>query len=222
MSCVVAFTRGSSWARYRSKASVAIPGPLGSPLLGLLTVFTGATPNRALAKLAKTIKAVKLMAFSVGFARFIVSNDLETARDILDNNNSAFAYRPVKEPAYELLFHRAMGFAVEYWLVLEELEAYLSHPFVQSKRITGFEGFRRETGVKMVEELKCLMEAKGEVLTGRVLHFGSLNNVMATVFGKKYDFEKPGEGFELEGLVSENCAEVAERSKKGFFWFKLD
>ncbi|MBA0559766.1 hypothetical protein Golob_016712 [Gossypium lobatum] len=55
----------------------------------------------------------------------------------------------------------------------------------------------------MVEELKCLMEAKGEVLTGRVLHFGSLNNVMATVFGKKYDFEKPGEGFELEGLVSE-------------------
>ncbi|PPS13680.1 hypothetical protein GOBAR_AA06883 [Gossypium barbadense] len=169
--------RGSAWAGYRSKASVAIPGPLGSPLLGLLTVFTGATPHRALAKLAKTIKTVKLMAFSVGFARFIVSNDLEIARDILDNNNSAFAYRLVKESAYELLFHRAMGFA----------------PY----------GFRRETGAKMVEELKCLMEAKGEVLTRRVLHFGSLNNVMATVFGKKYDFEKPGEGLELEGLVSE-------------------
>ncbi|KAK5783183.1 hypothetical protein PVK06_037691 [Gossypium arboreum] len=47
------------------------------------------------------------------------------------------------------------------------------------------------------------MEAKGEVLTRRVLHFGSLNNVMATVFGKKYDFEKAREGLELEGLVSE-------------------
>ncbi|KAG8477170.1 hypothetical protein CXB51_030144 [Gossypium anomalum] len=168
---------GPAWARYRSKASVAIPGPLGSPLLGLLTVFTGAIPHRALAKLAKTIKAVKLMAFSVGFARFILYNDLETARDILDNNNSAFAYRPVKESAYELLFHRAIGFA----------------PY----------GFRRETGAKMVEELNCLMEAKGEVLPKMVLHFGSLNNVMASVFGKKYDFEKPGEGFELEGLVSE-------------------
>ncbi|KAK5771241.1 cytochrome P450 78A5-like [Gossypium arboreum] len=191
---------GHAWARYRSKASVAIPGPLGSPVLGLLTVFTGATPHRALAKLAESVKAVKLMAFSVGFTRFIVSSDPETARDIL--NNSAFADRPVKESAYELLFHRAMGFAPygEYWRNLRRISA--THLF-SPKRIAGFEGFRRETGSKMVEQVKCLMEAKGEVFIRKLLHFGSLNNVMTTVFGKKYDFEKPGEGLELEELVSE-------------------
>ncbi|XVF03178.1 hypothetical protein REPUB_Repub04eG0238700 [Reevesia pubescens] len=191
---------GIAWARFRSKASFAIPGPLGFPLLGLLTVFTGSTPHRVLAKLAKTLNAVKLMAFSVGFTRFIISSDPETARDIL--NNSAFSDRPVKESAYELLFHRAMGFAPygEYWRDLRRISA--THLF-SPKRIAGFEGFRREIGVKMVKEIKGFMDVKGEVLIKKVLHFGSLNNVMATVFGKKYDFEKPGNGLELEELVSE-------------------
>ncbi|KAK6280994.1 hypothetical protein POUND7_014819 [Theobroma cacao] len=191
---------GLAWARFRSKVSFAIPGPLGFPLLGLLTVFTGSTPHRVLAKLAKTIKAVKLMAFSVGFTRFIISSDAETAREIL--NNSAFADRPVKESAFELLFHRAMGFAPygEYWRNLRRISA--THLF-SPKRIAGFAGFRQEIGVKLVEEVRCLMEAKGEVLVKKVLHFSSLNNVMATVFGKKYDFEMTGEGLELEDLVSE-------------------
>ncbi|KAE8710170.1 Cytochrome P450 78A5 [Hibiscus syriacus] len=191
---------GLAWARYRSKASVAIPGPLGIPLLGLLTVFTGATPHRVLAKLAKAINALKLMAFSVGFTRFIVSSDPETAREIL--NNSAFADRPVKESAYELLFHRAMGFAPygEYWRNLRRISA--THLFCP-KRIAAHERFRREIGAKMVEEIKCWMESKGEVLVKKVLHFGSLNNVMSTVFGKSYEFEKTNEGFELEELVSE-------------------
>ncbi|KAE8673255.1 Cytochrome P450 78A5 [Hibiscus syriacus] len=191
---------GLAWARYRSKTSVAIPGPLGFPVLGLLTVFTGATPHRVLAKLAKALDALKLMAFSVGFTRFIVSSDPETAREIL--NNSAFADRPVKESAYELLFHRAMGFAPygEYWRNLRRISA--THLFCP-KRIAALERSRREIGAKMVEEINCSMKSKGEVLVKRVLHFGSLNNVMATVFGKSYDFEKTNEGFELEELVSE-------------------
>ncbi|XWS23085.1 hypothetical protein CRYUN_Cryun29cG0091200 [Craigia yunnanensis] len=191
---------GLAWARFRSKASFVIPGPLGFPLLGSFTVFTGSTPHRVLANLSKSLNAGKLMAFSVGFTRFIISSDPVTAKDIL--NNSAFADRPVKESAYELLFHRAMGFAPygEYWRDLRRISA--THLF-SPKRIAGFEGIRREIGVKMVEEIECLMEAKGEVLIKRVLHFGSLNNVMATVFGKMYDFEKNVEGFELEELVSE-------------------
>ncbi|OMO72028.1 Cytochrome P450 [Corchorus olitorius] len=191
---------GIAWARFRSKVSLAIPGPLGFPLLGLLPVFTGSTPHRALAKLAKTLDALKLMAFSVGFTRFIISSDPEAAREIL--NSSAFADRPVKESAYELLFHRAMGFAPygEYWRNLRRISA--THLF-SPKRIAGFEGFRREVGVNMMEEIRASMEAKGEVLVRKVFHFGSLNNVMATVFGKKYDFGKNSEGFELEELVSE-------------------
>ncbi|KAE8683015.1 Cytochrome P450 78A5 [Hibiscus syriacus] len=149
---------GIAWARYRSKASDAILGPLGFPFLGLLTVFTGATPHRVLAKLAKALNAVKLMAFSVGFTRFVISSDPETARDIL--NNSAFADRPVKESAYELLFHRAMGFAPygEYWRNLRRISA--THLF-SPKRIAAFEGFRREIGAKMVEEINCSMKSKG-------------------------------------------------------------
>ncbi|KAB2053183.1 hypothetical protein ERO13_A12G160500v2 [Gossypium hirsutum] len=192
---------GIAWARFRSKASFAIPGPLGFPFLGLLTVFTGSTPHRALSKLAKTLNAVKLMAFSVGCTRFVISSDPETARDIL--NNSAFADRPVKESAYELLFHRAMGFAPygDYWRDLRRISA--THLF-SPKRIAGFEGLRREIGIKMGEEIKCSMESKGEVFIRRVLHLGSLSSVMATVFGKRYDFENPGlEGLQLEELVSE-------------------
>ncbi|XP_022775761.1 cytochrome P450 78A5-like [Durio zibethinus] len=191
---------GLAWARFRSKVSFAIPGPLGLPFIGLLTVFTGSTPHRVLAKLAKTLNAVKLMAFSVGFTRFIISSDPETARDIL--NNSAFADRPVKESAYELLFHRAMGFAPygEYWRNLRRISA--THLF-SPKRISGFEGLRREIGVKMVDQIKDLMDSEGKVLIRKVFHFGSLNNVMVTVFGRSYDFGKSGEGFELEELVSE-------------------
>ncbi|KAI7992447.1 Cytochrome P450 78A5 [Camellia lanceoleosa] len=49
------------------------------------------------------------MAFSIGLTRFIISSHPDTAKDIL--SSSAFADRLVKESAYELLFHRAMGFA---------------------------------------------------------------------------------------------------------------
>ncbi|KAE8730012.1 Cytochrome P450 78A5 [Hibiscus syriacus] len=191
---------GIAWTRFRSKASYSIPGPVGLPLPGLLTVFNGSTPHRLLAKLAKTLNAVKLMAFSVGFTRFIISSDPETAREIL--NNSAFSDRPVKESAYELLFHRAMGFSPfgEYWRNLRRISA--THLF-SPKRIAAFEVYRREIGMKMMNEIKGLMEAKGEVQIKRILHFGSLNNVMLTVFGKKYDFVEAGDGFELEELVSE-------------------
>ncbi|KAL4280641.1 hypothetical protein GQ457_03G011600 [Hibiscus cannabinus] len=191
---------GIAWARFRSKAGFSIPGPVGLPLMGLLTLFNGSTPHRVLAKLAKTLNAVKLMAFSVGFTRFIISSCTETAREIL--NNPAFADRPVKESAYELLFHRAVGFAPfgEYWRNLRRISA--THLF-SPKRIAASEAYRREIGIKMMEEIKGLMEARGEVQIKRVLHFGSLNNVMATVFGKKYDFERAGEEFQLDELVSE-------------------
>ncbi|GMP73146.1 hypothetical protein CsSME_00030983 [Camellia sinensis var. sinensis] len=63
------------------------------------------------------------MAFSIGFTRFIISSHPDTAKDIL--SSSAFADRPVKESAYELVFHRAMGFAPygEYWRSLRRISS---------------------------------------------------------------------------------------------------
>ena len=45
------------------------------------------------------------------------------------------------------------------------------------------------------------MEKNGVVEIKKVLHFGSLNNVMMIVFGRSYDF-KGLDGLELEHLVS--------------------
>ncbi|PIA63116.1 hypothetical protein AQUCO_00200857v1 [Aquilegia coerulea] len=196
---------GLAWAISKThsqvQAKTAIPGPSGFPLLGLVFAFTGSTTHRVLANLAKTFKAIPLMAFSVGFTRFIISSCPDTAKEIL--NSSSFADRPVKESAYELLFHRAMGFAPfgEYWRNLRRISA--THLF-SPKRITGFATFRSEIGEKMINEIKCQMGLNGEVEVKRVLHFGSLNNVMMSVFGTFYDFKQlNGDGFKLEELVSE-------------------
>ncbi|KAF3431599.1 hypothetical protein FNV43_RR26330 [Rhamnella rubrinervis] len=195
------FPGGLAWALIKSRNRFAIPGPHGFPVTGLLGVFTGFTPHRVLAKLARSSNALPLMAFSVGFTRFVISSSPETAKEVL--NSSAFADRPVKESAYELLFHRAMGFAPygEYWRNLRRISS--THLF-SPKRIAGFERFRRETGMKMMEEIKALIVENAEVEVRKVFHFGSLNNAMMTVFGRCYQFKNSGDdGVELEKLVSE-------------------
>ncbi|KAI5330272.1 hypothetical protein L3X38_029670 [Prunus dulcis] len=199
---------GLAWALSKSRAQhpskTAIPGPSGLPVLGLVLAFTGSLTHRVLAKLAETSKAKPLMAFSVGFTRFVISSHPDTAKELL--NSSAFADRPIKESAYELLFHKAMGFAPfgEYWRNLRRISA--THLF-SPKRIASFGLFRENIGHKMVEEMKALMERAGEVEVRKVLHFGSLNNVMMSVFGRSYEFgegcENDGEAHELEELVSE-------------------
>ena len=139
------------------------------------------------------------MAFSIGLTRFVISSEPETAKEIL--GSPGFADRPVKESAYELLFHRAMGFAPygEYWRNLRRISAL--HLF-SPKRITSSESFRSKVGLKMVEQVKKTMSENQHVEVKKILHFSSLNNVMMTVFGKSYEFYE-GEGLELEGLVSE-------------------
>ncbi|KAL7195684.1 hypothetical protein ACSBR1_035843 [Camellia fascicularis] len=194
---------GLAWALSKARAEVqsrsAIPGPSGLPIIGLVFAFTGSLTHRVLANLANTFEVVPLMAFSIGFTRFIISSHPDTAKDIL--SSSAFANRPVKKSAYELLFHRAMGFApyVEYWRNLRRISS--THLF-SPKRITCFGDFRQKRGIEMVNQVKGLMEKNGVVEIKRVLHFGSLNNVMMSVFGRSYDFNGCN-GLELEGLVSE-------------------
>ncbi|XP_058772551.1 cytochrome P450 78A5-like [Vicia villosa] len=192
---------GFAWVLYNKASSSGsarsvIPGPVFSGLFGLLS---GRTPHRVLAKLARSHRAESLMAFSVGLTRFVISSEPETAKEILCS--SAFGDRPVKESAYELLFHRAMGFAPygEYWRNLRRISS--THLFCP-RRINGFEGFRSEVGLKMVKRIEFLMGEMGSVEVKKVLHFGSLNNVMMTVFGKCYEFFD-GDGVELEEMVSE-------------------
>ncbi|KAK9115999.1 hypothetical protein Sjap_014946 [Stephania japonica] len=205
---------GLAWALYRGRAGAGagararhpiIPGPSGLPLCGLLHAFTGPTAHRVLARLAHAFHALPLMAFSVGLTRFVISSNPDTAKEIL--NSSAFADRPVKESAYELLFHRAMGFAPygEYWRGLRRISStYLFSP----KRISAFSDVRGAIGEGMVREIR--RQGVGEIGPRRVLHFGSLNNVMMSVFGRRYGFNDDGavleelvsEGYELLGLFN--------------------
>ncbi|XP_057518891.1 cytochrome P450 78A5-like [Amaranthus tricolor] len=199
---------GLAWAVSLFKTSgrrhSAIPGPSGLPLVGLGFAFTSETTHRVLASIAKKLNATPLMAFSVGLTRYIIASQPELAKEIL--NSSEFADRPIKESAYELLFNRAMGFAPfgDYWRNLRRISAtYLFSP----SRISCFGVFREEIGRKMVEEVKNLRGKNGNVEIKNVLHFGSLNNIMMSVFGKGYDFfggnGNGDEGEELEGLVKE-------------------
>lgn len=57
-----------------------------------------------------------------------------------------------------------------------------------------------------MDEVNSEMSKNGQVEIKNVLHFGSLNNVMMSVFGKSYDFfggKKNDEAENLEGLVKE-------------------
>ncbi|KAI3777506.1 hypothetical protein L1987_47306 [Smallanthus sonchifolius] len=192
---------GLSWALSKPRPKTAIPGPAGVPFLGLVFVFTSSLTHRALAKFSTAFNAKPLMAFSVGLTRFVISSHPDTAKEIL--NSSDFADRPVKESAYELLFHRAMGFAPygDYWRNLRRISAtYLFSP----KRVSGFGIFRRNIGLKMTDQVLSSMQQNGVVEVKKILHFASLNNVMMSVFGKSYDeFGNGGDGYELEKLVSE-------------------
>ncbi|XP_009388744.2 cytochrome P450 78A5-like [Musa acuminata AAA Group] len=184
---------GLAWAFSKAHAC-SIPGPPG-----FVSALSGDAAHRVLAGLANSLKAVDLMAFSVGLTRFVVSSHPDTAKEIL--NSSAFADRPIKESAYMLLFHRAMGFAPfgEYWRNLRRVSAtYLFSP----RRIAAAGEHRRAIGEQMVADIRDLMAKNGVVEVKKLLHFGSLNNVMMSVFGKRFDFGK-GEGLELEGLVKE-------------------
>ncbi|KAK1372152.1 Cytochrome P450, family 78, subfamily A, polypeptide 5 [Heracleum sosnowskyi] len=165
-----------------------------------LVVLPGLSQRPKQAQFAQSFKASSLMAFSVGLTRFVISSQPDSAKEIL--NSSAFADRPIKESAYGLLFDRAMGFAPygEYWRNLRRIS--VTHLF-GPKRVAHFGEFRKEIGSEMVCEIKNLMFKNGAVEVRKVVHFGSLNNVMKTVFGKKYKFGKNGDGVELESLVTE-------------------
>ncbi|KAL6198887.1 hypothetical protein ACLB2K_028675 [Fragaria x ananassa] len=147
---------GVAWALCKVRACNLIPGPPGYPLIGSMSIFTASAPHRVLAKLARSLNAKPLLSLSVGFTRFVISSNPETAKEVL--NSSAFANRPRNETAYELLFNRAMGFAPygEYWRNLRRIAA--THLF-SPKRIAGSEGFRIEMAMWLETFKRQLMQS---------------------------------------------------------------
>lgn len=155
--------------------------------------------HRRIAAAAEAFGARRLMAFSLGETRVIVTCHPDLAKEIL--NSSVFADRPVKESAYSLMFNRAIGFASYgvYWRTLRRIAA--THLFCP-KQIKASESQRSEIAAQMVE---MFVKSGGEGLRVReVLKKASLNSMMCSVFGQRYRLdESNSEMVELGALVDE-------------------
>ncbi|RLN38578.1 cytochrome P450 78A5-like [Panicum miliaceum] len=197
VSLVWLFPGGPAWAALVISRRRAAPPPSGAP--GVVTALAGPAAHRALASLSRSLPGgAALSAFSVGLTRLVVASRPDTARELLAS--AAFADRPVKDAARELLFHRAMGFAPsgDYWRALRRISsAYLFSP----RSVAASAPRRAAIGERMLRNLSA--PGGGEaVVMRRVLHAASLDHVMATVFGARYDPASP-EGVELEEMVKE-------------------
>ncbi|WVZ57285.1 hypothetical protein U9M48_007690 [Paspalum notatum var. saurae] len=187
---------GPAWALVSRRR--AAPPPPGAP--GVVTALGGPAAHRALAAMSRSLPGgAALSAFSVGLTRLVVASRPDTARELLAS--AAFADRPVKDAARELLFHRAMGFAPsgDYWRALRRISsAYLFSP----RSVAASAPRRAAIGERMLQEISALGGGGGEIAMRRVLHASSLDHVMATVFGARYDAAS-AEGVELEEMVKE-------------------
>ncbi|OWM68618.1 hypothetical protein CDL15_Pgr023583 [Punica granatum] len=147
---------GHAWGKHRWRDSSClmenIPGPRGLPLLGSMSLMLGLA-HRRIADAASSCGARRLMAFSLGDTRVIVTCNPNVAREIL--NSSVFADRPVKESAYSLMFNRAIGFAPYggYWRTLRRIAA--THLFCP-KQIRASENQRRMISYQMITMLGTL------------------------------------------------------------------
>jgi cytochrome P450 len=142
----------------------------------------------------------------------VVAAHPDVAREIL--HGAAFADRPVKESAYGLLFHRAIGFAPHgaYWRALRRVAStHLFSPW----QVAASAPQRAVIARQMVRAIKLQQRSRsGDSAAGaavevrRVLRRASLHNVMWSVFGRRYELQlDPGkesdEVRELRALVDE-------------------
>ncbi|KAL6280704.1 hypothetical protein ACE6H2_017585 [Prunus campanulata] len=175
-----------------------IPGPRGFPIIGSMNLMTNLAHHK-LTKAAELFQAKRLMAFSLGETRFVVTCNHNVAKEIL--NSPVFAARPVKESAYGLMFNRAIGFAPygNYWRALRRISA--AHLF-SPKQISASKHQRFEIAEQMVSMISA--RAENSFCVRDILRRASLNNMMCSVFGRKYELGSSNEETEvLRRLVDE-------------------
>ncbi|KAK1406051.1 hypothetical protein QVD17_42248 [Tagetes erecta] len=183
-----------------------IPGPAGWPFLGILPKM-GSHAHRKLASMSSSMGATRLMAFSLGSNRVVITSHPETAKEILCG--SSFSDRPIKESASLLMFERAIGFAPsgKYWRHLRRIAA--NHMF-SPKRVLRLECVRQGVCDEMMEKMWKEMSVRGVVELRGILQKGSLRNVIESVFGS-------GLGLEIEeelGLMVKEGYELISE----FYW----
>ncbi|XP_061345135.1 cytochrome P450 78A7 [Gastrolobium bilobum] len=197
-----AFSRGGgggvAWRNGRNQmGQVPIPGPKGLPIFGILFSLSHGLPHRTLASMASTLSATKLMAFSLGSTPAVITSNAHMAREIL--NSPHFADRPIKQSAKSLMFSRAIGFAPNntYWRLLRKVAS--THLFSPT-RIAAHESGRQLDCAAMLFAVANEQSKYGLVCLRKHLQDAALNNIMGTVFGRRYSQEE----------CPNNCNEVKE------------
>ncbi|KAJ8765801.1 hypothetical protein K2173_014923 [Erythroxylum novogranatense] len=232
---------GVAWRDGRNQRGlVSIPGPRGVPIFGSLFTLSRGLAHRSLAAMAWSRANTELMAFSLGATPVIVASDPHSAREILTSPH--FADRPIKQSAKCLMFSRAIGFAPNgaYWRLLRRIAS--SHLFAP-RRILAHERLRQLECLDLLRNVAKDQKQNGLVSLRRHLQLASLNNIMGSVFGKRYDplddseeleelRDMVREGFELLGAfnwsdhlpwlnylydpfrINERCLKLVPRVKK--------
>ncbi|KAH7570496.1 hypothetical protein ACOSQ2_019021 [Xanthoceras sorbifolium] len=203
---------GFAWKHYHHENyDTPLRGPVGWPLLGNLPLM-GSLAHRKLASMAASLGATRLMAFSLGVTRVIISSHPDTAREIL--SGSSFSDRPIKESARLLMFERAIGFAPsgKYWRHLRRIAA--NHMF-SPRRISGLEGIRRRVADEMLVKVSEEMEKRGAVEIRGILQEGSLSNILESVFGRCVCSLKREN--ELSDMVKEGYALISKFNLEDHF-----
>lgn len=196
---------GFAWRNHNTKN---LRGPISWPFLGLLPQMAFSDhPHRKLASIADSLSASRLMAFSLGLTRVVISSHPDTAKEIL--SSTSFSDRPIKESARLLLFERAIGFAPSngYWRHLRRIVA--NHMF-SPRRVSSLECVRSNLAEGMIGKVRKEMEIKGEVDFRRVIRMGSLGNVLETVFGNSNNNKNMLLGEELGFMVKEGYELISE------------
>lgn len=172
----------STTAYYKQQQPIPV-GPRGFPVMGSMNLMWGLAHHR-IAAAAEKFKAKRLLAFSLGETRVIATCDPDVAKEIL--NSSVFVDRPVKDSAYSLMFNRAIGFAPYgvYWRTLRRIAA--THLFCP-KQIKASESQRFEIAGQLVAMLGA--SQTGDIRVRDAFKHASLNNMMCSVFGRKYGLD---------------------------------
>ncbi|MBA0723124.1 hypothetical protein Golax_003733 [Gossypium laxum] len=195
---------GLAWKNGRNRlGEVPVPGPRGFPFFGSLFSLTHGLAHRTLACMASKQAATNLMAFSLGSTPAVITSDPQIAREILTSPH--FANRPIKATAKKLMFSRAIGFAPDgtYWRLLRRISS--THLFAP-KRIAAHEKSRQLDCGSLLCAIAKEQSSNGIVVLRKHLQAAALNNIMVTVFGKRYDLCQgdDDEAKELQEIVADS------------------